>query len=68
MSRVFAEVKKEYVTHNHLFVWPGKHQETVFADLLCGEEYKTDDDVDNIAEDEVYHIWPSVEESYAAEI
>ena len=68
MSRTFAEVKKEFVTHNHLFVWPGKHQETVFADLLYGEVYKTDDDVDNIAEDEVYSIWPLVEESDAAEI
>ena len=68
MSRTFAEVKKEFVTQNHLFVWPGKRQETVFADLLCGEVYKTDDDVDNIAEDEVYSIWPLVEESDAAEI
>ena len=68
MSRTFLEVKKEFVTHHHLFVWPGKHQETVFADLLYGEVYKTDDDVDNIAEDEVYNIWPLVEESDAAEI
>ena len=68
MSRVFEKSKKEFVTHNHLFVWPGKCQETVFADLLHGEVYKTDDDVDNIAEDEVYGIWPLVEESDASEI
>ena len=34
MSRVFEKSKREFVTHNHLFVWPGKCQETVFADLL----------------------------------
>ena len=68
MSRVFEKSKKEFVTHNHLFVWPGKRQETVFADLLYGELYKTDDDVDNIAEDEVYGVWPLVEESDASEI
>ena len=68
MSRVFSEVKKKHVTTNHLFVWLSKHHEEVFADLLYGEVYKTDDDVDNIAEDEVYNIWPLVEESDASEI
>ena len=68
MSRVFSEVKKKHVTTNHLFVWPSKRHEEVFADLLYGEVYKTDDDVDNIAEDEVYNIWPLVEESDASEI
>ena len=68
MSRVFADVKKKYVTHNNLFVWPGKHQETVFADLLRGETYKVDSEADNIAEGEVYGIWPLVEKSDASEI
>ena len=68
MSRVFTDVKKKYVTHNHLFVWPGKHQETVFADLLYGETYKVDSEADNIAEGEIYDIWPLVEKSDASEI
>ena len=54
MSRVFNEVKQKRVTHNHLFSWPGKQYEAVFADLMYGEVYKVDDDSENIAEGDIY--------------
>ncbi|CAE7490455.1 ACBD6 [Symbiodinium pilosum] len=55
-------------TSQYLFSWPGKRHETLYASLASGEIYKVDNDTDNIAEDEVYGIWPQVEQADSEEI
>ena len=54
--------------HRYLFTWPGKQHEELFASLDDGQIYKVDSETDNLTEEEMYQIWPLVEEADAAEI
>ena len=55
-------------TSSFLFTWPGKRHQTLYASLLDGEIYKVDDETDNIAESEVYDIWPQVDKADEEEV
>ena len=54
--------------HNYLFTWPGKRHEELYASLHDGQIYKVDSETDNLSEEEMYKIWPQVEESDGSEI
>ncbi|OLQ01786.1 hypothetical protein AK812_SmicGene15471 [Symbiodinium microadriaticum] len=69
-SRTLDDFKLDFHTNHyeHLFTWPGKNNTDLFADLATGHVYKVDDETDLIQENEVYDIWPQVEQADASEV
>ncbi|CAE7259286.1 unnamed protein product [Symbiodinium sp. KB8] len=54
--------------HDYLFVWPGKVNRELYADLQTAQIFKVDESTDNLDEEACYDIWPEVEEADAAEV
>ena len=52
---------------NYLFVWPGKQDCELYADMQDGQVFKVDESTDNL-EEACYDIWDQVEEADSAEV
>ncbi|CAE7220811.1 unnamed protein product, partial [Symbiodinium sp. CCMP2456] len=63
-----SNVEKPKVSHDYLFVWPGKQDCELYADMQNGQVFKVDESTDNIDEDSCYDIWGQVEEADASEV
>ena len=63
-----SDSERTEATHNHLFVWPGKADCDLYADLQSGRVFKVDEITDNLDEEACYKICDQVEEADVSEV